>query len=413
MTSADPAQTQRDNAESIVAELAAAGFADATLIGKGGFGAVYRCMETSLDRAVAIKVLNPNHDEQDLTRFLREQRAMGRLSGHPNIVGILHVDVTDRGEPYIVMPYHARGSIFDRIRDSGPLSTRDCLRLGVKIAGALETAHLAEILHRDVKPANILISGYGEPQLADFGIARVTGSFETTSGHITASPAYAAPEVLSGHPPTVASDVYGLAATLFCALTGHAAYERREGDRIITQFLRISDRVRTELVQESIPPELASVVERAMAPEPGDRQSSAAEFGEQLQEVQDVLGFGADSMVIPTADGVAGAESLSTAAVDSSRRDGIQRQRSATADSNGRPPTPSTRFRPPAPVRQTVIRDRLIKILAAHGRRRLTLIHGPAGFGKSTLAAQWRDKLLADGTGVAGLPVDEDDKNGT
>ena len=112
-------------------ELAGAGFADATLIGKGGFGAVYRCIETRLDRTVAIKILNLDHDEEDLTRFVREQRAMGRLSGHPNIVGILHVDITDRGEPYIVMPYHARGSIDDRIRDSGPLSTRDCLRLGV------------------------------------------------------------------------------------------------------------------------------------------------------------------------------------------------------------------------------------------------------------------------------------------
>jgi serine/threonine-protein kinase PknK len=413
MTSADPAQTQRDNAESIVAELAAAGFADATLIGKGGFGAVYRCMETSLDRTVAIKILNPNHDEQDLTRFLREQRAMGRLSGHPNIVGILHVDVTDRGEPYIVMPYHARGSIFDRIRDSGPLRTRDCLRLGVKIAGALETAHLAGILHRDLKPANILVSGYGEPQLADFGIARVKGSFETSSEVITASPAYAAPEVLTGHPPVVASDVYGLAATLFCALTGHAAYERREGDRIITQFLRISDRVRTELDEESIPLELAAVIERAMAPEPGDRQSSAAEFGEQLQEVQEVLGFGADSMVIPSSNVEDDSGSASTPSVNSSPRVSNRRPRSATAENYHRPPTPSTRFRPPAPVRQTVVRGRLIQILEAHGARRLTLIHGPAGFGKSTLAAQWREKLLAHGTGVAWLTVDEDDRNGT
>ena len=199
MASADPAQTQRPDADSIVAELAGAGFADVTRIGKGGFGAVYRCIETSLDRTVAIKILDPNHDEEDLTRFVREQRAMGRLSGHPNIVCILHVDITDRGEPYIVMPYHARGSIDDRIRDAGLLSTRDCLRLGVKIAGALETAHLAGILHRDVKPANILISGYGEPQLADFCIARVT-AFETSSRLVMASPAYAPRKYSPGIP---------------------------------------------------------------------------------------------------------------------------------------------------------------------------------------------------------------------
>ena len=409
MATADPAQTQRPDAETIVVELERAGFADATLVGKGGFGAVYRCVETSLDRTVAIKILNPNHDEEDLTRFLREQRAMGRLSGHPNIVGILHVDVTDRGEPYIVMPYHARGSILDRLQDSGPLTTADCLRFGVKIAGALETAHLAGILHRDLKPANILVSGYGEPQLADFGIARIAGSFETSSGVITASPAYAAPEVLSGRDPTVASDVYGLAATVFCALTGHAAYERREGDRVITQFLRIADRVRTDLHEAAIPPELTSVIERAMAPEPGDRQSSAAEFGEQLQEVQEVVGFAPDSMVIPGADVENEGASPSTPSADSAV--GIGKRRSATAESYHRPPTPSTRFRPPAPVRQTVVRDRLIDTLDAHGPRRLTLIHGPAGFGKSTLAAQWRETLLANGTGVAWLTVDEDDRN--
>jgi serine/threonine-protein kinase PknK len=411
MPNADPSQTQRDDPDSLVAMLAEAGYADATLIGKGGFGAVYRCIETSLDRTVAIKVLNPNHDNDDLTRFVREQRAMGRLSGHPNIVGILHVDVTDRGEPYIVMPFHARGSIFDRLRNSGPLSTAECLRLGIKISGALETAHLAGILHRDVKPANILVSGYAEPQLADFGIARIAGAFETSSEVITASPAYAAPEVLSGRPPTAASDIYGLAATMFCAVTGHAAYERREGDRIVAQFLRIANRVQADLSESAIPPELASAIESAMAPDPDDRPTTAAEFGERLQDAQMLLGCGTDAMIIPTADDAitpgAGAARPAPAAHKRNLRSG-------TADSHHLPPTPSTRFRPPTPVRQTVVRPRLMEILAARGRRRrLTLIHGPAGFGKSTLSAQWRERLIADGTLVAWLTVDEDDRNST
>jgi serine/threonine-protein kinase PknK len=408
MQSADPAQTQRPDVEPIVVELARAGFEGATLIGEGGFGAVYRCVETSLDRTVAIKVLDPNHDDEDLTRFIREQRAMGRLSGHPNIVGILHVDVTDRGEPYIVMPYHARGSIHDRIRDFGPLSTPDCLRLGVKIAGALETAHLAGILHRDVKPANVLVSGYGEPQLADFGISRVTGSFETAPSVIMVSPAYSAPEVLAGNPPTVASDIYGLAATLFAALTGYAAYGYREGEGIITQFLRIAKRVRTELHEASIPEELTSVIERAMANDCDDRPSSAAEFGAQLQDAQKIFGVVPDSMTIPGGDveGIGPTPSMSArgSAV------GMGKARLRSSPDEAFPQTPSTRFRPPAPARQTVIRDRLIEILGARPRR-LTLIHGPTGFGKSTLAAQWRDKLLADGAGVGWLTLDEDDRN--
>jgi ATP/maltotriose-dependent transcriptional regulator MalT len=409
MPTADPAQTQRPNVEPIVVELARAGFEDAALVGKGGFGAVYRCVETSLDRTVAIKVLDPNHDDEDLTRFVREQRAMGRLSGHPNIVGILHVNVTDRGEPYIVMPYHARGSIHDRISDSGPLGFAEVLRIGVKIAGALETAHLAGILHRDVKPANVLVSGYGEPQLADFGISRVSGAFETSSEVIMVSPAYSAPEVLAGGPPTVSSDVYGLAATLFAALTGYAAYGHREGEGIVTQFLRISKRVPTELHDASVPAELISVIERAMANEPGDRQATAAEFGAQLQQVQEVLGFGPDSMTIPGVDVMEHGVSSSAAVAAAP---GVGKRRLGSGTSEDYPHTPSTRFRPPAPARRTVVRDRLITALEARPRR-LTLIHGPAGFGKSTLAAQWRDKLLADGADVAWLTVDDDDRNGT
>jgi len=101
----------------------------------------------------------------------------------------------------------------------------------VKVAGALETAHRRGTLHRDVKPANILLTEYGEPQLTDFGIAGIGGGFETSDGVITGSPAYTAPEVLLGQAPDVTSDVYSLASTLFCAGTGHAAFERQRASR--------------------------------------------------------------------------------------------------------------------------------------------------------------------------------------
>lgn len=110
---------------------------------------------------------------------------------------------------------------------------RESPRLGVKIAGALETAHRLGILHRDIKPANILLSDYDEPALTDFGIARIQGGFETATGTVTGSPAFTAPEVLAGKSPSPASDVYGLGATLFCALTGHAAFERRSGEQLV------------------------------------------------------------------------------------------------------------------------------------------------------------------------------------
>ncbi|HEX2285318.1 MAG TPA: serine/threonine-protein kinase, partial [Mycobacterium sp.] len=239
MMDSDPFRTQRDVGSAVVAELRAAGFDDAFEIGRGGFGIVYRCTQLALDRTVAIKVLTAELDT-NRERFLREQRAMGRLTGHPNIVGVLQVGETDSGYPYLVMQYHRQGSLEARIRRLGSLPLEEVLRLGVKMAGALDTAHRLGILHRDVKPANVLLTDYGEPALSDFGIAHITGGFKTATGTFTGSPAFTAPEILSGDPPSRASDVYGLGATLFAALTGHAAFERRSGEQLVAQFLRIA-----------------------------------------------------------------------------------------------------------------------------------------------------------------------------
>ena len=235
----DPNRTQRDVGSAVVTELSAAGFDDADEIGRGGFGIVFRCNQVELDRIVAVKVLTAELHE-DRERFLREQRAMARLTGHPNIVGVLQVGETASGYPYLVMQYHRQGSLQARIKRLGLLPIDEVLRLGVKMAGALESAHRLGILHRDVKPANILLTDYGEPALTDFGIAHFAGGFETAAGTFTGSPAFTAPEILSGDPASQASDVYGLGATLFAALTGHAAFERRSGEQVVAQFLRIA-----------------------------------------------------------------------------------------------------------------------------------------------------------------------------
>ena len=220
----------------IAAELAAAGFVDAVEVGRGGAGVVYRCYQTSLGRSVAIKVMASDLDEDNRERFLREGYAMGGLSGHPNIVNILQVGVTESNRPYIVMPYHAAGSLAERIRRVGPIAWPDALRIGVKLCGALETAHRAGTLHRDIKPANVLVNDYGEPQLSDFGIARIAGGYETATGFFTGTIAYTAPEVLAGNPPTAASDVYSLGATIYALIAGTRrtrAQERRGPHRAL------------------------------------------------------------------------------------------------------------------------------------------------------------------------------------
>lgn len=400
MADVDEHASQRDLVPDLPAELRAAGFDEATEIGRGGFGVVYRCHQPLLDRAVAVKVLTANLDPENLDRFLREQHAMGRLSGHPNIVTILQVGTTTTGRPFIVMPYHAKNSLEALVRRHGPLDWSETLHVGVKVAGALEAAHEAGILHRDVKPGNILLSEYGEPELTDFGIARITGGFQTATGVITGSPAFTAPEVLEGMAPTPASDLYSLGATLFAALTGHAAFERRSGEKVIAQFLRITSQPIPDLREHGFPTGVAAVIERAMARNPAARPASAAVLGDELREVQRTSGVAVDDMARPVELGVERRTSRVAAAH-------VRRDVTVTPT----PPTPATKYRPPVPTRSLVPRDRLIDVLRAGDRRRFVLIQAPSGCGKSTLAVQWLAQLSRDGVSVGWLTIDDDDNN--
>ncbi|MEU1548324.1 protein kinase [Nocardia sp. NPDC005745] len=301
MVDDDPLQTQRDVGLPVAVELSASEFEDAEEIGRGGFGVVYRCRQVALERTVAVKVLTTELDEDNQERFFREQKAMGRLTGHPNIVTVLQVGVTASGRPYLVMPYHPLDSLDAWIRRQGPLPLETGLWVGVKIAGALESAHRLGIVHRDVKPGNILLTDYGEPALTDFGIARIAGGFETATGVLTGSPAFTAPEVLGGDAPTPAADVYGLGATLFCALTGHAAFERRSGEQVVAQFWRITSQPVPDLRESGIPDDLSAVVESAMNRDPQARPS-AAEIGEAIRQVQRQHGYQVGEMALRTPD---------------------------------------------------------------------------------------------------------------
>jgi ATP/maltotriose-dependent transcriptional regulator MalT len=404
MVEFDPFVTRPDAVGDVAAELAAVGFSEPKEIGRGGFGVVYRCTQRSLDRIVAVKVLTAELDNENLGRFMREQRAMGRLSGHPNIVNVLEIGATASGRPFIVMQYHPHGTLDSLIRKHGLIDPNATMRIGIKMAGALETAHRADILHRDVKPANILFTEYGDPELTDFGIARMAGGFETRAGLIAGTPAFTAPEVLSGAEPTVASDVYGLGATLFCALTGHAAFERQSGESIIAQFVRLSDQPVPDLQELDIPEALSRAVERAMARDPTDRPTSAGEFGAELGEIGRQIGFGADEMALRVD---AAKDSLLAGAGPLTSGTG----RRTFIGSASAPPTPATKFRAPRGPRAQVPRGRLIEALRAGEHRRMTLIRAPAGYGKTTLAAQWGEELARKGVKVAWLTVDDNDNN--
>ncbi|HXO52974.1 MAG TPA: serine/threonine-protein kinase, partial [Mycobacterium sp.] len=228
MADVDSHATQRGLAPDIPAELRNAGFDAVTEIGHGGFGVVYRCVQPMLDRTVAVKVLTSDLDPDNLDRFIREQRAMGRLSGHPHIVQIFEVGTTASGRPFIVMPYHAKDSLEALIRGHGPLDWRETLSIGVKLAGALDAAHRVGTLHRDVKPANILVDrSPGRPDhvyLSDFGLSKGAASSAslTGAGMFLGTPDYSAPEQVSGQVVDGRADQYALGCVAFTLLAGAA-----------------------------------------------------------------------------------------------------------------------------------------------------------------------------------------------
>jgi serine/threonine protein kinase len=278
--------------------LAAAGFENARQVARGGAGAIYRCYETALGRNVAIKVLPTHFDNDSEERFLREGYAMGGLSGHPNIVNVLRVGVTASDRPYIVMPYYAADSLAVRLRREGPIPWPEVLRIGVKLCGALETAHNTGILHRDIKPANVLVNDYGEPLLSDFGIAHIEGGYETAVGFFSGTIDYTPLEVITGNPATVAADIYSLGATMYALITGSAAHERKAGEDLIAQYLRIVSAEVPDMRPDGIPDVVCSAIEHATSLDPAERPASAAEFGRELQEAQRCNGLQPDSMAI-------------------------------------------------------------------------------------------------------------------
>ncbi|MCX0273432.1 protein kinase [Nocardia zapadnayensis] len=378
MSGDDPVRTRRGSTMTVATELDAAGFEDAAEVGRGGFGVVYRCKQEPLDRTVAVKLMTAESDEDNRARFAREQRAMGRLTGHPNIVTVLEEGVTARGRPYLVTPFYPLGSLDTWIRDHGPLAAEDVLQIGVKIAGALESAHRLGVVHRDVKPGNILLTDYGEPALTDFGIAHIAGGFRTAAGTVTGSPAFTAPEVLEGEPPTPAADVYGLGATMFCALTGHAAFERRSGEKMVTQFLRITTQPLPDLRESGVAADISDLVEAAMNRDSRERPSATA-LGQRIRRLQERHGYPVDAMALQE-------QPAREAPADKPR---IPPQRKAIgADHSGNIPLELTSL----VNRRSEVME--VKNLLANSR--LVTLTGTGGVGKTRLALRAASQVRRD-----------------
>jgi hypothetical protein len=279
-------RTRRAKGPGDVAERVA-GYRDLRRVGHGGFSVVYRAWHEGLGRVVAVKVLSVDFvDDEVHRRLLREVGLSGRLAGHPNVVSVLDTGTTLAGRPYIAMEYYERGSLKDRLAAEGALPVSEVLAVGMKIAGALGAAHEEGILHRDVKPQNILLSRFGEPALGDFGTARMAATLGGSSLADALTPMHAAPEVLQGGAPSPRSDIYSLGSTLYHLLAGTAAYWREADTGVGPLLLRVLHDPVPPLTRADVPEELAAAIYRAMSREPDQRQASCAELIAELAQVQ-------------------------------------------------------------------------------------------------------------------------------
>lgn len=295
---------QRQPTEPVGAEVSAPlagapsiqGYRLTSLVGRGGFASVYAAEQAAVAGRVAIKVINvADADPDTLLRFERESAAMGALRGHPHIVTILDAGHTADGLPYLVMELLESGSLqgeLVRRREAGegPMPADRVMDLGVKLSSAVAAAHSRGILHRDLKPGNVMLSDYGEPLLTDFGVARLVDTEASVSGQAL-SAGFTAPEVIRGGQPTVASDIFSLGCSLYTLLAGQSPFRRTADAGLLPALNRTVEEAAPDLRPLGVPGALCDVLDVALAKRPEERYRDAQELGEALRRVQAGLGL--------------------------------------------------------------------------------------------------------------------------
>jgi eukaryotic-like serine/threonine-protein kinase len=286
----------------VVGELIADRYELEELVGSGGMSSVYRAHDRLLERSVALKILHEQftRDEDYVERFRREARSVAQLT-HPNIVTVIDRGEQD-GRQFIVFEYLDGMNLKELVDRDGPLPVSEAIELALQVARGLAFAHDQGLVHRDVKPQNVLLDSDGRAKVTDFGIARsldVDGM--TITGTIMGTSNYIAPEQARGQPVDEQTDVYSLGCVLYELLAGEVPYD---GDNFVTVAMRhVNDPVPSvRELRPDVPPRLDAAIRRAMAKDGSDRFASMAGFAAELEAcaVEANGGEGA-TMIVPAA----------------------------------------------------------------------------------------------------------------
>jgi eukaryotic-like serine/threonine-protein kinase len=259
-------------------------------LGRGAMGVVYKARDPQIDRLVALKTVSlqgqePERDEEFRQRFFVEAQAAGRLH-HPGIVAIFDAgEDPETHNPYIVLEYVAGESLSRMLSREKKLPPAKALRLAEEIATALDYAHEQGVVHRDIKPANILITEDGHAKIADLGIAKLNLSQFTLPGHVLGTPAFMAPEQLSGEGADGRSDLFSLGVILYAMVTGHSPFH---GNSATTVCFKVVNRepVPASALDLDLPRALDAVISRAIAKDPNARYQRGSDFAADLQRLQ-------------------------------------------------------------------------------------------------------------------------------
>jgi len=259
-----------------------------TIIASGGMGTVYTALDTKLQREVALKMMKREMaaDPQIMQGFYREAQAGASLN-HTNIIHIYSFNEFN-GQPYLVMELANHGSLDSRIEQETRVPERDVLDVGTKIASALGAALRHKLLHRDIKPGNILYNAEGEPKLIDFGLVRAAEVDDAYEEHVWGTVYYVAPEKIERKGEDFHSDMYSLGGTLYHALTGHAPFEAATVDEIVAAHVHVPLTPPNQVVPE-ITELTSNALMRAMAKQPRDRFENYEEMQMALEEARSHL----------------------------------------------------------------------------------------------------------------------------